>query len=581
MEITVLNEHQILLLLTELFLLLFFARGLGEIFRRLGQPAVVGEILAGVLLGPTVFGSLAPGIQMKIFPLSDSIQMHMLETMSWLGALFLLLVAGMEVVLSVVRKQGRSAIVISITRIAVAFGLGFAIGLFLHQHYSPQSSVLAFAAFFGIACTVCAVPVLAKILHELDMLKSDIGLLSLSSSTLTDFVCWVMFTVVAGMAAGQGINLHGPIITVVSISVIILLLFTLGKRGVNWITRHVQDETTWQSGTVMVFAFLLALGLAIIFQLLGVHAVFGFFLTGILIGESPHVTSRTREAITEFVMSLFSPLFFASIGMKVNFLTHFDWLLVILVLGVVFIGKLGGVILGARFSGMSFRDSLPVASGMVAGGAMEIIISLLGLQMKLIGEDLFVALVITAVVTSIAAGPMLVWSVKLKEVIDLGSILSKDAVIPNLSAWNMHEAITEMVHRMNGQLKAYTPEEIAKAVLDREAIGSTALGNQLAVPHARLERLDKPVLGVARIKSGIHMDSPDGQDVHLIAMILTPVSDLGLQVQILAGIVGALNDPAVREEILNCSDEKMKDLLTQTLRRQKITPSSHTGVTSI
>ena len=373
MDITVLNEHQILLLLTELYFPNRFSSAGHRVCR-----------IRGGFARPTVFGSIAPVIQGKLFPVSDVIQMHMLETLSWLGALFLLMVAGMEVELSVVRKQGRSAILISLTRIAVAFGLGFVVGLFLHQAYSPESSRWAFSAFFGIACTVCAVPVLAKILHELDMLKSDIGLLSLSSSTLTDFVCWVMFTVVAGVAAGKGVELHGPVVTIVSISVIMVLVFTLGKRGVNWVTKHVQDESGWQSGTVMVFAFLLALGLAIVFQLVGVHAVFGFFLAGILIGESPHVTLRTREAISEFVMSLFSPLFFASIGMKVNFLAHFDWLLVVLVLVVVVVGKMAGVSLGAKLGGMSFRDSLPVASGMLAGGAMEIIISLIGLQMGLI-----------------------------------------------------------------------------------------------------------------------------------------------------------------------------------------------------
>jgi Kef-type K+ transport system membrane component KefB/mannitol/fructose-specific phosphotransferase system IIA component len=570
MEITVLNEHQMLLLLAELFLLLFFARGLGEVFRRLGQPAVVGEILAGVLLGPTVFGSIAPGIQNAIFPASDAIQMHMLETLSWLGALFLLMVAGMEVDLSVVRKQGRSAIMIAVTRIIISFGLGLGVGLMIHQAYSPESPKFAFAAFFGIACTVCAVPVLAKILHELGMLKSDLGLLSLSSSTLTDFICWVMFTMVAGLAAGKGFDLRGPAITIVSVSAIMIFSFTLGKRIINWVVRRVQNESEWQSGTVMVFSILLALGLAIIFQKIGVHAVFGFFLTGILIGESPYVTNRTRESITEFVMSLFSPLFFASIGMKVNFLTQFNLSLVLLVLGVIVVGKLTGVILGAKFSGMNLRDSLPVASGMLAGGAMEIIISLLGLQMGLIGQDLFVALVITAVVTSVAAGPLLVWSLKLRELLDLGSILAKDAVIADLPAWTMREAVAEMVLRLSGHLGIYKPAEVVQAVMSREAIGGTALGNYLAVPHARLEHIDKPVLAVARIKAGIHMDSPDGLDVHFIVLILTPVSDLGLQVQILAGIVGALNEPEIRDKLMNCSDEKMKEIVIETFRRQKL-----------
>jgi Kef-type K+ transport system membrane component KefB len=185
MEITILQEKQVLRLLVELFLLLFFARGLGELSRRLGQPAVVGEILGGILLGPTVLGTFWPGLQRAIFPTGDPVQMHMLEVFSWLGALFLLMVAGMEVDLSVVRKQGRTAFLIAVSRIVVSFSLGFTLGMILPADHIPGEVPHAvFAAFLGVACAVCAVPVLAKILNELGMLKSDIGLLTLSSSTL-------------------------------------------------------------------------------------------------------------------------------------------------------------------------------------------------------------------------------------------------------------------------------------------------------------------------------------------------------------------------------------------------------------
>ncbi len=577
MEITVLTEHQILLLLEEIFLLLLVARGLGELSRRLGQPSVVGEILAGVVLGPTIFGTLLPTGYQKLFPVGDIVQMHMLETFSWFGGLCLLLVAGMEVDLSVVRKQGRSAIIIAITRILVAFCLAFSAGLLIHGTFAPTSPKIIFAAFFGIACTVCAVPVLAKILHDLGMLKSDIGLLSLSSSTLTDFICWIFFTIIAGVAVGKGVEFHGPMVTILSIFLLMVLLFTIGKTAVNRIAKHVQDESTWQSGTVMVFSFLLAIGLAIVFQKIGVHAVFGFFMPGILIGESPYISSKTRESIATFVMSLFSPLFFASIGMKVNFWTNFDLVLTVIVLLTIVVGKIAGVILGARIGGISLRDAMPVASGMLAGGAMEIILSLLGLQMNIIGEDIFVSLVISAVLTSMAAGPMLVWSLKLKRFPDLGTFLPKEAIVPDLSAWTIREAVSQLVLSLTVHLKPYNSTEVIHSILAREAIGSTAIGNQIAVPHARLEVLQKPLLAVARIESGIHMDSPDGQDVHLIFLILTPASDLGLQVQILAGIAGAVQDPNHREKLLTCPDYEFERLLMESLKKQTITPSTTGG----
>jgi Kef-type K+ transport system membrane component KefB len=488
------------------------------------------------------------------------------------------MVAGMEVDLSVVRKQGRIAILIAVTRIIVAFGLSFGVGLLIHNAFSPTSPKMAFAAFFGIACTVCAVPVLAKILHELGMLKSDIGLLSLSSSTLTDFICWIFFTIVAGVAIGKGVELHGAIITILSIFILMVFLFTVGKAAVNRITKLVQDESVWQSGTVMVFSFLLAIGLAIVFQKIGVHAVFGFFMAGILIGESPYITNKTRESISTFVMSLFSPLFFASIGIKVNFWANLDPALTAIVLGVVVVGKTAGVILGARISGMNLRDALPVASGMLAGGAMEIIISLLGLQMKLINEDLFVSLVITAVLTSMAAGPMLVWSLRLKKFPDLGSILPKGAVVSDLSAWTIREAVSQLVLTLADHLKPCNSTEVIHSILAREAIGSTAIGNQIAVPHARLEGLREPLLAAARIESGIHMDSPDGQDVHLIFLILTPATDMGLQVQILAGIAETVHEPHLREKLLTCPDYEFERLLRESLKQKKITTAATGGI---
>jgi Kef-type K+ transport system membrane component KefB len=580
MEITVLKEHQVLLLLVELFLLLFFARGLGEISRRLGQPAVVGEILGGVLLGPTLFGEIFPDLFRDLFPITDTVQMHMLETFSWLGALFLLMVAGMEVDLGVVRKQGRATIIIAVTRVLVSFGLGFSLGMVLPGSCLPMGiHRVLFASFFGIACAVCAVPVLAKILYELGMLKSDIGLLTLSASTMSDFICWIIFTMIIGVASGAGLQLDKAVGTIISTVVFVGLALTLGRSCIWWIVRRIQGEPGLQSGSVMVFTFLLALGLAIICQLIHIHALFGFFLAGILIGDCPHVTSQTRENISSFVLSLFSPLFFASIGLKVNYFTNFNLWLVLGVFGVIAAGKMIGVLLGGRLSGMTFQDSLPVAAGMLAGGAMEIIISLIGLQYNLIRPEMFVALVIVAVVTSILAGPLMVWSVNLKKGFDLASILPREAVLPDLHVDTIREAIIHLVNQLSPRLRPYKAEEVIDAVLTRESLRGTALGNQLAVPHARLEKLSSPLLAAARIKSGLPLDSPDGEDVHLIFLILTPEADMGMQVQILAGIVGSLQDGHLRHELLDAPDARMQEMLLGALRTQKLNHQQAGAVT--
>jgi len=571
MEITVLREHQVLLLLVELFLLLLFARALGELSRRFGQPAVVGEIAGGVLLGPTVFGTLLPGLHGTVFPAGNAIQMHMLEVFSWLGALFLLMVAGMEVDLSVVRKQGRSAIVITVVRFLVSFALGFGLGMAMPESLYPAGIHRAiFASFLGIASAVCAVPVLVKILMDLGMLKSDIGLLSLSSSTLSDFVCWIFFTMIVGVVTGAGLQFDQAMIRVLSAVIFLALALTVGRVVVNRVIRHIHEDPAWQSGSVMVFAFLLALGLAIISQWIHVHAMFGFFLAGILIGDCPYVSSRVRESISAFVMSLFSPLFFASIGLKLNFFTSFNPLLVLAILVVILVGNIAGVVWGGRLSGLSVRDSVPVAAGMLAGGAMEIILALIAWQSGLIGEPVFLALVIVAVITSTISGPLMSWSIRAREVIDLGSLLPGQAILADVRATDVRQAVSALVERLGPHIKPYTAAEVVEAVMARESIGSTALGEQMAVPHARLEKLTRPVLAAARIQSGLVMDSPDGQDVHLVFLILTPATDLGLQVQILSGIIDAVHEPSLRNQMINAPDDEMRELLVRLLQRKKL-----------
>jgi PTS system nitrogen regulatory IIA component len=189
---------------------------------------------------------------------------------------------------------------------------------------------------------------------------------------------------------------------------------------------------------------------------------------------------------------------------------------------------------------------------------------------------MFVALVIVAVVTSIMAGPLMAWSTKLKQAFDLAAILPRDAVVPDLHADSIRQVVITLVNKLSYRLKPYTPEQVIEAVLERESLRSTALGNQLAVPHARLDLLPGPLLAAARVKSGLSMDSPDGEDVHLVFLILTPASDMGLQVQILAGIAGGLQEAHLRHELLDVPDSKMQELLFRALHTQKLN-HTHAG----
>jgi mannitol/fructose-specific phosphotransferase system IIA component (Ntr-type) len=283
---------------------------------------------------------------------------------------------------------------------------------------------------------------------------------------------------------------------------------------------------------------------------IGIHAIFGTFLVGVALGDSRHLRVRTRATIEQFVSFIFAPLFFASIGLKVNFLANFDLLLVLIVLAIAIVGKVVGCGLASRLSGLSRRESLAVGFGLNARGAMEIILGLLALQNGLISERLFVALVVMALATSLMSGPFLQRLLHLKKPLGFTDFLSSKSFVQNLSASSRTEAIEELARAVaeDGLLDAAT---IAWSVLAREALMPTGIGKGLAVPHARLPGLVKPVVAVGLSRSGIDFDSPDDTSAHVVCLILTPILDDGAQLEILADIARTFKAREIRDKVLS------------------------------
>ncbi|BCR06024.1 hypothetical protein DESUT3_30930 [Desulfuromonas versatilis] len=544
-----LSPNETTLFLLALGVLLAGARILGEVARRCNQPAVLGEIAAGILLGPTVLGNLAPQLSAALFPRSGGGAVA-LDALMTLAITLFLLVAGMEINLSSVWRQGKMALSVGIAGIVGPFAAGFAAAWWMPGllGLEPGSDKLIFALFLGTALSISALPVIAKTLMDLNLYRSDLGMMLIAAAVFNDLVGWIVFAVILGLMGTVGAGHPDIGLTIFCVVAFALLMLTVVRWLLHRILPWIQAHTSWPGG-VLGFALALALVCAAFTEWVGVHAIFGSFLAGVALGDSTHLRQRTRATITQFVSFIFAPLFFAGIGLKVDFIAHFSLLPVLLVLAIACLGKIAGCGLGARLAGLPKREAWALGLGMNARGAMEIILGLLALQYGVINERLFVALVVMALVTSLISGPAIQAVLRLRKPRRFINYLKARAFIPRLQASNREAAIRELTQVL-APLAALPPEEVAQAVLAREALMPTGIGHGVAVPHARLDNLATPLLGVGISCAGIDFDAPDGRPASLVFLLLTPREDDGAQLEILADISRTFRDKPMRDQAL-------------------------------
>ncbi len=391
-------------LLAALAVLLFVARGFGEVARRLNQPAVLGELLAGFLLGPAVLGRVAPQIGEWLFPREGATHL-VFDGICTLATVLFLLAAGLEVDLFTALRQGRRAAVVGVLGVAAPFGLGL-VAVWLAPRavgFEAGSDPTIYALFFATALSISALPVIAGTLMDLHLYRTEFGMTAISAAMLNDLLGWTVFAVVLGMAGTP--TSHLPIVLVVALTILFAVLaLTLLRSAIHRALPWIQAHTTWPEG-VVGFALALALSAAALTHWIGIEAVFGAFLAGVALGGSSHLSQRTRTTIGEFVGSFFAPIFFASIGLKVDFGSHFDLGLTLAVIAIACAGKVGACAAGARLSGMAPREAWAMGFAMNARGMMGIVLGLTALREGLIGERMFVSLVLMALFTSALAGP--------------------------------------------------------------------------------------------------------------------------------------------------------------------------------
>jgi K+:H+ antiporter len=525
--------------------LLGSARVLGELARRFNQPAVLGEIIAGILLGPTVLGRVVPDIPATLFAKTGPVATFMQGFGTVAVALFLL-VAGLEVDLGRVWRQGRSAITVSLSGIVVPFAIGILCGWFAPTAMGrePGADPLIFALFFATALAISALPVIAKTLMDLGLFRTDLGMIVIASAIFEDLVGWIIFATILSMMGSGAHSLPVGYTVLLTLSFAAAML-TVARRFLNWVLPWIQAFLSWPGG-VLGFVATIALFCAAFTEWIGVHAIFGTFMAGVALGDSPHLRERTRATLEQFVAFIFAPIFFAGIGTRVDFVANFDGMLVVTVLAVACIGKIVGCGLGARWSGNSRRESAAIGLAMNARGAMEIILGLLALQHGVIRERMFVALVVMALVTSIMSGPLIQKVLRRKRARHLADHLARVEVV---DALDPAEAIRSL-SRSLATHAGLSPELVENAVLERERMMPTGLEGGVAVPHAPIPGLATPFIAVGIAKHGVDFGAVDGQPSRLLFLVLTPAEDPEAQLEILADIAKTFSQQGISEKAL-------------------------------
>lgn len=415
-----LDHHAVFLLLLQVCVLLAVARLLGEVMRKLHQPPVVGELLAGVALGPTALGLAFPELQASIFPAVQS-QADLLSVVAWLGVLFLLIVTGLETDLQLVIQKGGTALLISAGGIILPFSTGILLGMLMPEPFLTRpDNRMVFALFMAVAMSISAVPVIAKVLFDLKLVRRDIGQLTLAAAMTDDTIGWILLSVVAGLASRGSIEIGAVGLSVGAAVAFLAFAFTLGRPLIGGAVGVVDKLGTGPAGQLSL-VLVLAFGAAAFTQEMGIEAVLGAFVIGILVGQAKRFNAEVAHTLELVTAGFLAPIFFASAGLKVDLVRLLDPEVLTIggvVLAVACFGKFAGCYLGSWLGGLSHWERLAMGSAMNARGAMEIIVATVGLGLGVLTPEMYTVIVMVAIVTSLMAPPLLRWTLSHVEMSD-------------------------------------------------------------------------------------------------------------------------------------------------------------------
>ena len=408
--VSVLLDHakgSLSILLIQIITIVLAARLAGALFKKIGQPSVIGEMIAGIVLGPSVLGSLSPTTMKFLFPASS---MGTLQLLSQIGIILFMFVVGMELNVEHLREKARSAVMISHASIIIPFFLGTALSLVIYRPMaSSGTSFTAFALFMGTAMSITAFPVLARIIKERQMTNSRLGSTAITCAAVDDVTAWCILAIVVAVAQANGIR--SSLLTIAfTLAFILVMIFVIKP----WMGRLVKENTLKENraGSLMTITLSFVLACAWATEIIGIHALFGAFLAGVVMPSIPGFRSFLREKLETFSASALLPLFFAFTGLRTQINLLNDWQSLWMCLGIIavaILGKLGGSMLMARWTGMNWHDSFSIGVLMNTRGLMELVVLNIGYDLGILPPRIFAIMIIMALVTTCMTGPLLSW----------------------------------------------------------------------------------------------------------------------------------------------------------------------------
>ena len=398
-------RNSLSMLLLQLIVIILATRIFGTLVMRVGQPRVMGEIVAGIVIGPSVLGLLSPRMMDFLFPASS---MDTLKLFSQIGVTLFMFVVGMELDVQQLRRRAHAAIMVSHASIIVPFLLGAALSLALYSSLAPpETSFNAFALFIGVAMSITAFPVLARILNDRGMSTSHLGSMAITCAAVDDVTAWCILALVIAIAQADGVT--GAILTIGLTLVFLSIMVFVIKPQFGRLMKPRTENHEYDRGVLAgVLAFVLAC--ALLTEAIGIHALFGAFLAGVVMPSSGDLRRRLKENLETFSSLVLLPLFFAFTGLRMQIGLLNDsqsWLLCALIVMVAIAGKLGGSMLMARWTGMNWRDSFSLGVLMNTRGLVELVVLNIGYDLGILSTRTFAMMVLMALITTFMTGPLL------------------------------------------------------------------------------------------------------------------------------------------------------------------------------
>lgn len=393
------------ILLLQIIVIISFARLFGFLFKKIGQPAVIGEIVAGIILGPSLIGAYFPGVNEFLFPAAS---LSTLQFISQIGLILFMFIIGMELDLKAIGKQAYGAVIISHASIIIPYTLGMGLAYFIYNDYAPAgTSFLSFALFMGIAMSITAFPVLARILHEKGLTRSRLGAMALTCAAADDLTAWcILAAVIALVKSGSSTSA----VYTIALSVVYVLFMLKVLHPMLQQLGQIYTSRKKMQTPIIAFIFMILIVSSYLTSIIGIHALFGAFIAGVIMPSNINFRKIVIEKIEDVSIILLLPLFFVITGLRTqigllnesHLWISFGWILLVAVAG-----KFGGSALAARIVGQSWKDSLSIGVLMNTRGLMQLIVLNIGYDLGILSPEIFAMMVLMALVTTFMTGPAL------------------------------------------------------------------------------------------------------------------------------------------------------------------------------